>query len=84
MMVACAIRLALESLLNAVCFVAVNSLISATLVIGEVERCVMQMVVAPLRCALPSASVTSRLEPVWEMPRATCHRRRARLPHARA
>ena len=40
-------------------------------VIGELERCVMQIVVAPLAFARPSASVTSRLAPVCEMPSAT-------------
>ena len=47
MIVSWAIRLELASLLNAVCLAAVNSLMSETLVIGEVERCVMQIVVAP-------------------------------------
>ena len=42
-----------------------------TFVIGELERCVMKIVVAPFALARPSASVTSRLAPVCEMPRAT-------------
>ncbi len=51
MIVSCAMRLELASDRNAVCFAAVKSLMSETLVIGDVERCVMQIVVAPLRCA---------------------------------
>ena len=39
--------------------------------IGEVERCVMQIVVAPFALARSSASVTSRLAPVCEIPSAT-------------
>jgi hypothetical protein len=71
MIVSCAMRLELASLRKAVCFAAVTSRMSATLVIGELERCVMQIVVAPLAFARPSASVTSRLAPVCEMPSAT-------------
>ncbi len=71
MIVSCAIRLELASLRNAVCFAAVTSTTSDTFVIGEVGRCVMQIVVAPCFFARPSASVTSRLAPVCEIPSAT-------------
>ena len=64
-------RLELASLLNAVCCAAVTSTTSDTFVIGDDVRCVMQIVRAPWRFARLSASVTSRLAPVCEIPSAT-------------
>ena len=51
MIESCAIRLEVASEPNAVSFAAVNSRIFETFVIGEVARCVMQIVVAPAVCA---------------------------------
>ena len=66
-----AIRLEVASDPKAVSFAAVKSLIFANFVIGEVARCVMQIVVAPALVAFSIASHTSREAPVWLMPRAT-------------
>ena len=71
MIESCAMRLEVASEPNAVSLAAVNSLIFANFVIGDVAWCVMQIVVAPLLVAFSMASQTSREAPVWLIPSAT-------------